>query len=186
MTQNGLNIIQALVGIAAIVIAILAMIISMNTENRNQKKFDQQLEREEKLALAKIKPLLSIKTLNYTNHKAIILINHGSGTAVIREISFSKGEKEDQKIITNLFKVPANLKWDTFRVFDANKHFLREGEEVNIIDLSEPGLILQDYTREGALKVLTSIQQQWNGIKISVEYEDVLGNPQETSISTLT
>jgi hypothetical protein len=71
MTQEQATLISSITAIVSSVAAIIAICIAVFVEKRTNKRFSEQLEREERLALANLKPLLAVYPSKFINHKAV-------------------------------------------------------------------------------------------------------------------
>jgi hypothetical protein len=85
--------IQAVAGLLSLFISIAAIFISIRVEARNSKRIQREQFEAKQIAMASVKPVLTIATKNYINLKEVQLVNHGPGTAVITKIVFSKNKK---------------------------------------------------------------------------------------------
>lgn len=176
--------ISSITAIVSSVAAIVAIGIAVFVERRANKRFSEQLRREERLALANLKPLLAVYPSKFINHKAVTLHNYGIGTAVITSISFSKGSKVENLSLVNLFSFPQKVIWDYFWNFRQKRYYLQPGQDIVLLKLTEENLSSQDFDETTIKNVLDSWQEQMNGIAIKITYEDVLGNPQESYEAT--
>lgn len=181
MTQEqAIMIFTAISSIAATVAIVVAIFVEVRTGQR----FSEQLKREEKLALANIKPLLAVYPSKFINHKAVTLHNYGIGTAVITSISFSKGDKVENISLVNLFSFPQEVIWDYFWNFRQKKYYIQSGQDIVLVELTEKNLA-EKFEENTIKNILDSWQEQMDGITIKITYEDILGNPQESYETTL-
>lgn len=171
------DLIQSIVGIFSIVLAIIAIILSLLAEKRTRIRFHTEQNLNKKIAEANAKPILSVWTTEYTNHKGIALINNGTGTAVITKIEFSKGS-QTEKNIAKLFKKSKDFSWDTYWTFSETKFYIQAGQEVVLVSLTLKGLVQQDLKEKEALQILNEWQADMEGIRIRITYDDVFNNQQ--------
>ena len=83
-----MDIVVALIALAALVFSICS--------------FQRQQSRAERHAVANVKPLLSMKSLKYDDHKAIKLMNYGLGPAIIKRAVFSKDGKSTDNVVNRM------------------------------------------------------------------------------------
>ena len=179
MTQDKFMLITSITAIVSSVTAIVAIVIAVFVEIRTNRRFSEQLKREERLALANLKPLLAVYPSIFINHKAVTLHNYGIGTAVITSISFSKGSKVDNLSLVNLFSFPQRIIWDYFWNFRQKRYYLQQGQDIILLKLTDKKLSDQGLGKVAIKSILDSWQEQMNGIAIKITYEDIVGNPQE-------
>jgi len=179
-----LKTIQTVTGISSVAVAVLALIVAFFVENRNYTRFKQQLEQSKKIAEANVKPLLLVQSEVYENVKSINLANRGVGVAVITKIEFSRGGGPVNNIV-DLFEFKSNFAWDTFQEFSVTQTYLSPGKQISLVRLTEKGLTTQGFDATQIRRILNDWQIQKSGIKICVEYQDVLGNQQNDYVVTL-
>ena len=76
---------QLIVSIGTGAVALAALVFSVVSFSRQQKRADQY-------ETARVKPHLWIKSQYYEDLKSIVLVNSGVGPAIIREATFTKGD----------------------------------------------------------------------------------------------
>jgi hypothetical protein len=76
--------------IASALIALMALLFSVVSFNRQQTRAAPQQETAEVLAKASVKPLLWIHPQRYLDRKALFLRNYGLGPAIIRSAEVGK------------------------------------------------------------------------------------------------
>ncbi len=163
----------------SLIVAVVALIISFNTEKRSAERFREQLSQSNEFAKANIRPLLSLGSSGFTGIKFVGLQNDGLGTAVITKINFIKNEKSVLNL-ADLFEFKTKVIWDNFYVFSNSNYFLRAGENVTLINLTIDSLKQQEYKDSETAQIMKDFDIQLNSIVIQIEYEDLLGNKQET------
>jgi hypothetical protein len=178
------DLVQSVVGILSIILAIIALFVSWRTEVRASDRFHLDQELNKKIAVINVKPILSVWTTEYLDLKGIDLINCGTGTAVITEISFIKGT-QSEKNIAKLFNLGNKVIWDTFWTFSNTKYYIKAGQEIKLVKLSFDQLLRQKFTQQEAIQILEKWQLELEGIKILIKYCDVFDNPQDTYERTL-
>jgi hypothetical protein len=165
--------------------AVIAILVALLVEWRTNKRFSRQLEREEKIAIANVKPILSVYPSKFINNKAVTLHNYGIGTAVITGISFSKGSKVEKVSLVNLFSLAENVAWDYFWNFRQDRYYVQPGQDIVLVKLTEENLMNQGFDQQEAEQILETWQKQMDGISIQINYEDILSNPQPIYRTTL-
>jgi hypothetical protein len=178
MTANQIDtsaILNALTAIAALSAVILATL----SERRAQRRFKQSNEIQERIAAANIKPLLDMHPIVGPDERRVVLHNHGVGSAVIRKIIFTKGKRSGNSIPSIL--VLENVKefqWDYFERFAEGATYLRGGDHLNLLILSGTSLKGDGLTHASIDEIFKKLKNAIVGTKISIEFEDVLGNKQ--------
>ncbi len=118
----------------------IAAFTAILVEIRTNRRFSKGLEREERLALANIKPLLAVYPSKFINHKAVTLHNYGIGTAVMTGISFAKGNKVDSPSLVNVFNFSEKVIWDHSWSFRQRRLYVQPGQDVVLVKLTEENL----------------------------------------------
>ena len=186
MSQETAAAVQAICGIFSGAAAIVAIVIAMLVERRTNQRFSQQLQREETLAIANLKPLISVYPSKFIDHKAITLCNYGLGTAVITDVTFSKGDIVEKKALFKLFSFPQQIIWDYYWIFREKRYYIQAGQKIKLLELTEKGLAEDGRGKKEIQEILESLQQQMGGVKINIECSDILGNKQDVYEITLT
>ena len=178
------ELIQTIVGVASVVVAGAALYVAFRIERRNQLRFDDQLQQSREIAIANIKPLLTIHSQIYVNRKGISLVNRGVGTAVITDIEFEKQGRTTRNIV-ELFDLGSDVLWDTFWKFSGEEYFLSADGKYQLVELTAENLVVQGRTNEKALELLAKWQEQKSGISVRIKYSDLLGNASDPYLTTL-
>lgn len=187
MSQGFATTVQAIGGVLSALAALSAVLVALHVERRARQRFQQQLDRETRIAHANLKPLLAVYPSKFINHKAVRLENYGLGTAVITSISFSEnGRVVQHRNLAKLFSLPHSPVWDYFWTFREKVYYVRSGEKIIMVELTMKNLLGQGFDESTALSILKNWQEQLNKITIDISYEDILGNPQEPYKVTLT
>lgn len=179
------EIIQIIANIASVIVAVGALIVAFCIERRNQLRFNDQLKQSREIAIANMKPLLTIHPKSYIDHKGIALANRGVGTAVITDIEFEKDGCTTRSLV-ELFDLGPGFMWDTFWKFSSDKYYLPANEKYQLVKLTTERLVAQGLSDKSALELLVKWQEQKSGIKVRVEYTDLLGNALDPYLTTLT
>jgi hypothetical protein len=164
---------------------IIAILVAILVEIRTNRLFSEELRREERLAIANIKPFLVVHPTDFTNRRAVTLHNYGIGTAVMTGISFAKGNKVDSLSLVNLFNFSEDVAWDHIWSFRQRRLYVQPGQDVVLARLTEENLAGQGFDEAQIRKILDAWQEQMDGITIYITYEDILGNLQEDYETTL-
>jgi hypothetical protein len=185
MTQEQATLITSITATISSIAAITAILVAILVVIRTHRRVSEGLRREERLALANIKPLLAVYPSKFIDHKAVTLHNYGIGTAVLTGISFAKGNNVDSLSLVNLFNFSEKVIWDYFWNFRQRKLYVQPGRDVLLVKLTAENLAEQGFDAATIRKILDAWQQQMDGITIYITYEDVLGNLQEDYETTL-
>lgn len=171
------NVIHTIASVLTAIVALVALIVAFFVERRNQARFEEQLRQSRDTAKANIKPLLIISSEVFDDVKSVRLINRGIGTAIITRVEFSRCEQRTTNLV-ELFQINGQFKWETFRRLPATNVFISPNETIDLVRLSAQHLQTQGISIEDTRSILKQWQQQKSGIRILLEYEDVLGNRQ--------
>ena len=185
MTQEQATLINSVTAVISSIGAITAILVVILVEIRTSRRLSEELQREERLAVANIKPLLGVSPTEFTDCKAVTLHNYGIGTAVVIGISFARGNKVDSLSLVNLFDFAERVNWDYSWSFRQRRLYVQPGQDVVLLKLSEANLAGQGFDEATIRKILDSVQEQMDGITMYITYEDILGNLQEDYETTL-
>ncbi len=158
--------------IGSLIVAVVALTITFNTENRSAERFREQLAQSNEIAKANIRPLLDLGSSGFIGVKLISLQNDGLGTAVVKKINFTKNEKSVLNL-AELFEFKKKVVWDNFYVFTNSNYFLRAGESVPLLNLTAEGLRRQGYNESKITQILKEFDTQLKGIEIQIKYDDL-------------
>jgi hypothetical protein len=184
MVSQWLDIVQAISSLLAVLIATIAMVVTIRAENRAAKRFQADIALQERIAKANLRPLLAVFTAEFTDNKGIVLLNAGIGTAVITDIVFSKDSKTARSV-SHLFDLPEGIQWDNSWYFRPRKHYLSAGKSIDLVRLTASNLLRQGISETELKRILDAWQDQMPGISVNIKYEDVLGNRQDDYEITL-
>jgi hypothetical protein len=184
LSEECARVIQSIAALASVAVAAVAIFIALRGERRGESRFQTQLDQAQKIAEAQAKPLLSLFTLVYTNLKGIRVVNCGQGTALIRSVHMSRGERRAQNA-ASLFDLDDRVVWDTFWVFTGPSHMpLRAGQELRLLELSAKGLKTSGLTEADANRILQAWQSQIEEVQIQIDYSDIFENSQSPCLLT--
>jgi len=170
--------------VASALIALAALVFSVIS-------FQNQQARAAAQQRASIKPLLWIHPQRYRDRKALLLRNYGLGPAIIRRAGFMREGHAATNRIVELFdlRTPGgpsrSIVWETFDTVERGRAIPAQGEIV-LIRQSLEHLVGQGIEESEGLRLLEAWQQQRTGIRVTIEYEDILGNTLEPLDFTLT
>ena len=156
-------------GIASALIALAALGFSIYS-------FKSQQTRAERHAVAIVRPLLSMRSLNYVDHKAIKLMNYGLGPAIIKRAAFSKDGNSAERVV-DLFQLDIE-KWERFQNLPTDLAVPAQGEIV-LVEQTLGHLVNQGYSKDDAYALLAQWRDQKSGIDVYIEYQDIFGNTME-------
>jgi hypothetical protein len=147
---------------ASVTVAIAALVVAFIAEGRSAERFERQLDREEALTVAQVRPLLDLYSQKYDGLKAVRLANRGLGPAIITDVQFCK-EARCAAGLVELFSLPPNATWDTYRRF--RRATLRQDAEVDLVKLSHAHLLasssLRARIRRGTFRPVCLIRVAW-------------------------
>lgn len=166
---------------ATVVVAVTALVVALHAEQRSSSRFQQQLDKADRAAIANVRPLLTIYTLVYLNKKGVVLANQGIGPAIITSVRISRGNRLVH-LLPDLFNLSElfdrEVMWDDYTGISAET-YVNSGEEVNLVLLSTLNLTIQGFSDGQQRVIMEEFAKQTQGISIRIEYEDILGNRQE-------
>jgi len=175
---------QAISGVATLLVAIVSIVIALRAEKRNHDRFQAELDLSRDLTAASIRPLLSVYSHVADETKRIILVNRGIGPAVVTSFEMKRGDKSVDNI-KDLFDIGGDVLWEKWRRLPKEKIVLSPGQEIILAGLTKPYLLSHGCTDEQADSVLARWHQQKTGIDVCFNYEDALGNTQNSYSTTL-
>jgi len=156
-------------------VAVLALIIGLRNESRNQRRFNEQLSQSRKIAQAAARPLLFVDREGYEDEKAITLANHGPGTAIITAVTFTRGGRQASDIAELLdLHEEAEIIWNESTSYATPYYLAGKSSEdafrINAERLTECGV-----PGKRVQPLLDEIEEQLDEIEITLKYEDVFG-----------
>jgi hypothetical protein len=175
---------SAIAAVASAVIALSALGFSVVSFNRQQERAREQQKAAEALAVASVKPFLWIEPLRYLDLKVVTIKNHGLGPAILRHTEFSRESGPPTNNMVELFDLrdPRNtskrIVWERFDSIE-DKRVLPVQGEIIAIRQSLKHLVAGGINDEEGYALLREWQRQLGGIRLHIEYDDVLGNHQK-------
>jgi len=175
---------QAIAGIATLMVAVISIVIALRAEKRNHDRFLTELNLSRDLAAASIRPLLSVYSQVEGGRRNVILVNRGIGPAVVTSFVMKKGDKSVQNM-KDLFDIGDDRLWARWRRLPREKFVLSPGQEIVLVRLTKEYLVAHGITEEAADTLLDNWTQQKTGIEVCFNYEDALGTIQDAYTRTL-
>ena len=169
------NLVAQLSQPAATLVAVVALIVSFLAERRNQRRFDQQMEESRLLAHANVRPLLALTRSGYLDHKALHLVNHGIGAAVVTKVRFERGGRTALSV-PDVVELSGNVVWDDYTEYSEDGIFyIPAGGAETLIELTQDNLEQQQHMGEfDAAQLLAALEAQLDEVKVVLTYQDVL------------
>jgi hypothetical protein len=155
-------------------VALVALVIGLRNETRNQKRFERQLELSSKVAAASARPLLALAFEGYGDRKGIILQNHGPGTAVITDLWCCRGQQRS-KDLAELFDLGWGIPFEELSGFPDGTYYIPGKTSEVIVRLTQKDLEEAGKKNE-ASQLLEELERQIDEFSMVVTYQDVLGN----------
>lgn len=156
-------------------VAVVALFLTFVAERRNHERFQKQIDQSERLAKAAVRPLLGLEVSGYEDSKAIVLQNHGMGTAVIQKIEFRLGRRKAASV-PDLLELPREVTWNDFLLAGDAELYVRSQGEITLIEIERDHLLEQGFSPGDADAILEVIEEQLDRLRVVVSYGDVLGN----------
>ncbi len=183
LTPDWVTIASVTAIVASSIIALSALVFSIVSFRRQQSRADQQQLRAERLATARVKPLLWIQRQKYDDLKSMSVRNFGLGPAIVRYARITKAGQPATTDIVELFDIrrpegSSQIVWEKFAGLPEKRAIAAHGEVV-LIKESLEHLENQGIDRQLGLKLLDQWEEQAKQIEIDIEYDDILGNRME-------
>jgi hypothetical protein len=171
---------EAVSAVASTLIALAALVFSVVSFQRQQNRAAEQQADAQALAVASVKPLLWVHGQSFIDLKTILLRNYGLGPAVLRRVEFSKEGHPVTNRVADLFdlRIPgeqSKIFWETFDAIRQNRAIPAQGE-IRLLWQSLGHLMGQGVEELEGLALLAEWQEQRSGVRVFIEYEDILGN----------
>ena len=175
---------QAIAGIATLMVAVISIVIALRTEKRSHDRFLTELNLSRDLAAASVRPLLSVVSVVAGEEREVCIVNRGIGPAVVTSFVMKRGDKSVQNM-KDLFDIGNGRLWTNWRRLPREKFVLSPGQEIVLVRLTKEYLVTHGITEEAADTFLDSWTQQKTGIEVCFNYEDALGTVQDAFTKTL-
>lgn len=133
----------------------------------------------DKVAHTNVKPLLDIKYQDFVDEKGQTLSNYGLGPAVITNVRFYKNDRNSENIY-DFIDLPYNAKFDTAYDFGDYHSYIQEDQAIDLAKLTSDHLKGQEYNNTQIQEIMKAWTENLSGIVVEIDYEDVLGQKQET------
>lgn len=175
---------STIVNLLSAIAALSAVILAVLSELRAQKRFKQSNDIQEKIAAANVKPLLIIGQHIANYGRKVTLSNDGIGTAVMRNVTFTK-ENRSGNSLPSILNMGRKFQWDSYREFTTPPTYLRAGDNIELLALSHAALMSQGFNEGEIQEIIKSLDSEIIGTNISIESEDILRNKQPNYVITL-
>lgn len=175
------DIIQAIASILAIVISIVSLIISHKGDRKTKELEIEIAKNNLEIAKANLRPILTIETDDFTNSRGVLLVNHGTGRAIITNITISKGGTfaENNKIADLMYQKDRYFTFDYFSFFTPNEEqYVEADRKLYLVQLTEEHLRSQNLDEGQIKKILDNWYNELSGIQIEIKYQDMIKTPQ--------
>jgi hypothetical protein len=178
--------VSSITAIASIVIALAALGFTIFSFNRQQTNAHEQQVQAERLAVSGVRPLLRINSQSYVNLKSLSLSNHGLGPAIVKVARFDRASLSPTSNVVDLFdhiltsvqRPQGRLFWETYQDVWSGLA-LPAQDRILLIKESSAHLTGQGMSQGAALDLLQQWQDARIGLKVHIEYNDILGNEME-------
>ncbi|MEO1289479.1 MAG: hypothetical protein AAFV93_17080 [Chloroflexota bacterium] len=179
------TLLQAFSSILSVVIAAVALFTAIRSERRANKQFQENIRLQREVITLNQKPVLNILIADSINTKGVILKNVGNGTAVITKTHF-RVQDRDNHDVRKILKFPHDKfeLWDQSYGFNKDaESYLQAGETLIIATVTRNAFEtftadVEEIDEAFIQKSLTMIAEQLNELEATIEYQDILGNPQ--------
>ncbi|MEM9954669.1 MAG: hypothetical protein AAF846_23870 [Chloroflexota bacterium] len=195
---------QAISSILSVIIAVVALYTAIRSEQRANKQFQENIRLQQEVIELSHKPLLQITFHHSLNSQGVAIHNVGNGTAVITKTRFDIDERS-HFTLQNVLRFPdegVDIYEKGFYFSDSRPSYLEAGKILEIVSVSramyenlrkgiEDGVydlsdtpISDDFVLDDNYieSVLETIAKQLERVKIQIDYEDILGNKQTSSV----
>ena len=174
--------IEAWVGFATVILAVVAVFISVRTEMRSQSRWKADHDREREVATANARPLLSISGLGYEDRRGLRLTNDGIGPALVTNVSISNGGRTGNTV-ADVVNLGHRVVWNTFRRFRPPFQPVGVGQERTIIELTAAGLRdkeiqPREFSDAEISEIMRKLKDELAVVQIQITYTDIFGNVQ--------
>jgi hypothetical protein len=134
---------------------------------------------------ANIKPLLEIQYTNHSDQMSEVLFNYGLGPAEITDVQIHKNgiNSRDMKDFIHL---PYNAHYDSSHNFGSNICYVQNGQEIVLAEITRNRLKEQGYNDTQVQEIMKAWEENLSGVGLSIDYEDILGEKQDTVKGILT
>jgi hypothetical protein len=161
--------------VTSTLVAVVAVVIGLRIETRNQRRFAEQLSQSRKVAQAAARPMISVESEGYENEKAVTLVNHGPGTAIVTKLTIERSGRHAKDIVELLdVKEKADIVWNENTTYETPYYMAGKSSE-DAFRIKAERLIENKIPAKRVQPLLDEIDNQLEEIVISIEYEDVFG-----------
>jgi hypothetical protein len=175
MDSATVELIKLATQVTSSLVAVLALVIALRNEARNQRRFDEQLSQSRKVAQAAARPMLFVEREGYEDEKAITLANYGPGTAIVKKVEFTRGARHAKDIVELLdVEDKADIVWNENTSFETPYYMAGKSSE-DAFRIQAERLVENKIPAKRVQPLLDEIDNQLDEIEITIEYEDVFG-----------
>lgn len=187
MSPETATLIQTFAGVASILVAIAALWVAIKSEKRSQDQFNQRIELEKEVVRAQFRPILIVNHSRSKNIHHIKVFNRGNGPAKVKSISIEKDGRMAERFMKELFSIPENeaINWGTSRKIGKKVSYIQPGNSITLAEIYIKDIEVNKQIEKEAYQIIESFNKQASGIKITIKYEDFLGNKMPVHTKTL-
>ena len=173
------DIYSTITGIATVAVAVVALLYAVHSENRTQNRYRQDAQRQERLAAASVRPLLTTRINRRPEKREIVLMNVGLGPAMRIRPYFRKGNYESTRDVVSVLYTSHPFRYDYVLLFlDVEGMHVIQGDNLTILLVTRDNLTRQDFDSATIDQIFAAWDEAVSGLEIRFEYEDILGNNQ--------
>jgi hypothetical protein len=145
-------------------------------EERNQQRFEEQLQEAHRIAAGNAKPILALSVEAYGYRKSLILHNHGPGTAVVTHmLAIRTDTGVNSRELADLVETEGRP-FEELSSFSEPYYLAGKDKEV-LIRLTKEALVEAGHkTPRQADEMLVQLEDEIDVIELEVSYEDTIGN----------
>jgi hypothetical protein len=157
-------------------VALAALGLAFLAERHNRRRFDEELELTRTVASASVRPILALELTDDDDDKKMELWNHGGGPAVIRKISFKRGNRTAKGVRDLVELGHESPFWSDYTDAPSGTWYLRPNTADTLLQLTRDRLHDDHVGDRVASLMLEELSEQLSQVRAFVTYEDVLGN----------
>lgn len=177
---------QFWLGLAGVIVATIAACIALRMECRNQKRWQADMDRNDQIATANVKPLLTFTGLEYENKRGLRLTNNGLGPALITSVAIECNGRQ-ANTIPDVLEIEHQVVWDTFRRFVEPYEPVAVNEELMLVKLTVDQLRNEEIQNRKIdeaeiVEMMESLKCGLTDVQVRISYTDIFGNAQPDSV----
>jgi hypothetical protein len=159
--------------LGSLAVAVVALVLGLRAEARNQRRFEEQLALSKEISRANARPILATVVEAYEDRKGVTLVNHGPGTAVVTHFEYRRGDQRST-CMADLATLPTSIEWNECPDMGA-KFYLPAKESETLLLLTFERLTELGIAKPQAHKLMEMLEAAIDEIEVVVSYEDVFG-----------